>query len=231
MGASHAIASKFRFAAVAGLLAALMTLVIACSSDNNSSATATPASGGGTPAATSASGSQGGGNTSTPSGSLPDVASVVNKVKPAVVRITSEQTQVNQFNQPFDVPAGVGSGVLYDSKGYILTNNHVVEGAQKLSVSLTDGRTMQATLVGADSRSDIAVIKIDGSNLPVAELGTNDSYQVGDWVVAIGNALGLPGGPTVTVGVVSAIGRTVQEPGSSSGTGGGASTSGRSCST
>ncbi|HEY7270911.1 MAG TPA: trypsin-like peptidase domain-containing protein [Dehalococcoidia bacterium] len=228
MGASHAIASKIRTLTFAAVLLALMTFVVACSSDNKSSSTPTAsgAAANGTPAATSASGGQGGGNSSSSgssAGSLPDVASVVNKVKPAVVQITSEQTQVNQFNQPFNVPAGVGSGVIYDSQGHILTNAHVVEGASKLTVALTDGRTMQATLVGSDTRSDIAVIKIDGSNLPVAELGTNTGYQVGDWVVAIGNALGLPGGPTVTVGVVSAIGRTVQEPGSSNGSGGSSS--------
>src|SRR5206468_5949289 len=98
----------------------------------------------------------------------------------------------------------------------ILTNNHVVAGAQQLTVALTDGSTYPATLVGADPYTDLAVLKIDGKNLPVAEFGDSSALQVGDWVVAIGNALALPGGPTVSTGVVSALGRTVQEPGDSS---------------
>ena len=137
---------------------------------------------------------------------------VAQKVKPAVVQITNEQIQVDQFNQPFDIPAGVGSGVIYDRQGHILTNNHVVEGAEKLLVALPDVRTFQAKLIGRDSQTDLAVLQISGSNLPLAELGDSNLLQVGDWVVAIGNALALDGGPTVTAGVVSALGRTVQEP-------------------
>jgi len=137
---------------------------------------------------------------------------VAQKVKPAVVQITNEQIEVDQFNQPFDIPAGVGSGVIYDNQGHILTNNHVVEGAQKLLVALPDGRSFQAKLIGRDPVTDLAVVQISGSNLPVAELGDSSQLQVGDWVVAIGNALALDGGPTVTAGVVSALGRTVQEP-------------------
>ena len=145
------------------------------------------------------------------------VRDVAQKVKPAVVQITNEQTQVNYFTQqPFTVPAGVGSGVIYDNQGHILTNDHVVEGAQTLLVSLPDGRSFKAKLVGADPMTDLAVVQISGSNLPVAEIGDSSQLQVGDWVVAIGNALALPGGPTVSAGVVSALGRTVQEPGSNS---------------
>ncbi len=137
---------------------------------------------------------------------------VAQKVKPAVVQITNEQSQVDQFNQPFDVPAGVGSGVIYDKQGHILTNSHVVEGAQQLLVALPDGRSFQAKLIGRDPMTDLAVVQISGSNLPLADLGDSNQLQVGDWVVAIGNALALGGGPTVTAGVVSALGRTVQEP-------------------
>lgn len=140
------------------------------------------------------------------------VRQVAQAVRPAVVQITNDQVQVDQYNQPFSVPAGVGSGVIYDPQGYILTNNHVVEGAQKLLVSLPDGRSFEAKVVGADSQTDLAVVQISGENLPLATLGDSDQLAVGDWVVAIGNALALPGGPTVTVGVVSALGRTVQEP-------------------
>jgi S1-C subfamily serine protease len=145
------------------------------------------------------------------------IREVAQKVKPAVVQITNEQTQVDMFTQqPFTVPAGVGSGVIYDSQGHILTNDHVVAGAQTLLVSLPDGRSFQAKLIGADPLTDLAVLQISGSNLPVAEIGDSSQLQVGDWVVAIGNALALPGGPTVSAGVVSALGRTVQEPGSNS---------------
>ncbi len=140
------------------------------------------------------------------------IRQVTEQVKPAVVQITNEQVQVDQFNQPFTVPAGVGSGIIYDNQGHILTNNHVVEGAQKLLVSLPDGRSFPAKLLGRDSQTDLAVVEISGSNLPVAKLGDSGQLQVGDWVVAIGNALALPGGPTVTAGVVSALDRTVQEP-------------------
>jgi serine protease Do len=111
------------------------------------------------------------------------------------------------------VPAGVGSGVIYDNQGHILTNNHVISGAQQLQVSLPDRRSFPAKLVGADPQTDLAVVQIQADNLPVAQLGDSNQLQVGDWVVAIGNALALPGGPTVTQGVVSALNRTVQEPG------------------
>ena len=143
------------------------------------------------------------------------IRDVAQRVRPAVVQITNEQVQIDQFNQPYTVPAGVGSGVIYDAQGHILTNNHVVEGAQQLLVTLPDGRSFPAKLVGRDPQTDLAVVQITGTNLPVAELGDSGTLQVGDWVVAIGNALALDGGPTVTAGVVSALGRTVQEPGDS----------------
>ena len=160
---------------------------------------------------------------STASGA-PELASairdVAQRVKPAIVQITVEQqVQAEQFDQPFTVPAGVGSGVIYDQQGHILTNNHVVDGATTLLIGLPDGRSFPGTLVGADPRTDLAVLQISGDNLPVAELGDSRQLQVGDWVVAIGNALSLPGGPTVTQGVVSALGRTIQEPSSPNGRG------------
>jgi serine protease Do len=151
---------------------------------------------------------------------LTAVRTVSQRVKPAVVQITNQQeVQTSQFNQPFVVPAGVGSGVIYDSQGHILTNNHVIEGAQQILVSLPDKRSFPGKVVGADPQTDLAVLQIHGDNLPVAQLGDSGQLQVGDWVVAIGNALALPGGPTVTQGVVSALGRTVQEPGAQPGGG------------
>ena len=147
--------------------------------------------------------------TSTGAGIIADVAA---KARPGVVQITNEQLTLNQLNQAIPVPQGVGSGVIFDQAGHILTNNHVVAGAQSLRVSLPDGRTFPAKLIGRDPRSDLAVLQIQGNNLPVIPLGDSSKLVVGQWVVAIGNALALPGGPTVTAGVVSALGRTVQEP-------------------
>jgi serine protease Do len=141
------------------------------------------------------------------------IRNVAQKVRPSVVQITNEQVQIDLFNGAYTIPAGVGSGVIYDSQGHILTNDHVVTGAQKLLVSLPDGRTFKAKLVGEDPNTDLAVLQINGKNLPVAQLGDSHQLQIGDWVVAIGNALALTGGPTVSAGVVSALGRTIQEPG------------------
>jgi len=101
---------------------------------------------------------------------------------------------------------GNGSGVIVSSEGYILTNNHVVEGAKEIHVALTDGREFDAEVVGVDPSSDIAVIKIEAEGLPVAPLGNSDDLQVGDWVVALGSPFGLEN--TVTAGIVSATGRT-----------------------
>ena len=144
------------------------------------------------------------------------IRQVADRVRPAVVQITSSQQALDIFSQSVTQQTGVGSGVIYDGQGHILTNNHVVEGADKLTVALPDGRSFDGKVVGTDPDTDLAVVQIQGSNLPVAELGDSSRLAVGDWVVAIGNALALPGGPTVTAGVVSALGRTVQEPGSQS---------------
>lgn len=105
---------------------------------------------------------------------------------------------------------GLGSGVIFDSEGYILTNNHVVEGADKLEVKLADGRTFKAKLAGADPDTELAVIKLQGDkvkNLPVAELGNSEKLHVGEWVIAIGNPLGLS--HSVSAGIVSAKGRGI----------------------
>jgi len=144
------------------------------------------------------------------------VRRVAEAVKPAVVQITTSQQSIGSFNQP--VPqTGVGSGVIFDQAGYILTNNHVVADSQSLTVALPDGRTFDGKLIGADPATDLAVVQIPSGNLPVAQLGDSSQMAVGDWVVAIGNAIALPGGPTVTAGVAGALGRTIQEPADQSG--------------
>lgn len=144
------------------------------------------------------------------------IANVVTKDRPGVVQITSEQESLQNLRSVI-VPSGVGTGMLLDQQGNILTNNHVIAGAQKLEVLFTDGRSVPATVVGADPRTDLAVIKVNATNLTPLELGDSSSLAVGQWVVAIGNALALQGGPTVTKGVISALGRVVQEPSSQTG--------------
>jgi serine protease Do len=145
------------------------------------------------------------------------VRQVVERVKPAVVQIVTDQgaAGTDMLGNPRGNRGrrtGVGSGVIYDQQGHVLTNHHVVAGARDMAVALPDGRTFDARTVGTDPDTDLAVLQIQGDNLPTAALGNSDQLGVGDQVVAIGNALGLPGGPTVTTGVVSALGRSIQEP-------------------
>jgi serine protease Do/serine protease DegQ len=101
---------------------------------------------------------------------------------------------------------GTGSGVIYSADGYILTNNHVIEGADQVKVTLTDDRDFVATVVGTDPKTDVAVLKIDGTDLPTVTLADSDRLRVGDIVFAVGNPLGV--GQTVTMGIVSAKGRS-----------------------
>src|SRR5437762_9139798 len=114
------------------------------------------------------------------------------------------------FGQPMTRPQRVpssGSGFIIDREGRVLTNNHVVRDAETIKVTLNDGRTFKATTVGTDPATDVAVIKIDGTNLPVLPLGDSDQLRIGDWAIAIGNPLGDLRG-SVTVGIVSAQGRS-----------------------
>jgi serine protease Do len=140
---------------------------------------------------------------------------VAEKVTPAIVQIAvvSERTgggRQDLFFFPFkDMPQeqrGSGSGIIITEDGYILTNNHVVENASQVQVSLLDKRNFTATVVGTDPLTDLAVIKIDASDLPTAYLGDSDNLRVGEWVMAIGNPISLSS--TVTSGIVSAIGRS-----------------------
>ena len=163
--------------------------------------------------------------------------SIVKKAKPAVVNIRTEKmstptpnnNQIPQdlYNHPFfkqffgpqtrqfqeqqqpqpKMQQGQGSGFIISKDGYILTNNHVIDGANKITVRLDNDTSYEATLIGADPQSDIALIKIDSpKDLPVLQLGSSNDLEVGEWVIAIGNPFGLT--QTVTVGVVSAKGRS-----------------------
>jgi serine protease Do len=155
----------------------------------------------------------------TTSGQLLSVAQINQKVRAAVVQITNNQKVQGRFGQSngIAVPAGVGTGFIFDKRGYILTNDHVVEGANSLTIATTDSKTYDGKIVGTYAQGDLAVVQITGNgDLPTVTLGDSSKLQVGDPLVAIGNALALAGGPTVTSGVVSALGRVAQEPASGS---------------
>jgi len=142
----------------------------------------------------------------------PLVPRIVARALPAVVSITTRQIEYDQFNQPSST-RGLGSGFLLDRSGHVLTNNHVIDGAEEIKVALTDGRVFRATMVGADRFTDLAVLKIEGRSLPALRLAASSKLAVGETVVAIGSPLWIEGGPTVTAGVVSALGRTMEQPG------------------
>ena len=145
-------------------------------------------------------------STSSTGGSLSDVASAVT---PSVVVVTTEQIVTdNYFWGGQQVLSGAGSGVILTTDGYIVTNYHVVEGAQQITVTLHDDSTYTATVVGSDQQSDIALLKIDATGLTPAVLGDSDSVQVGAVVIAVGNPMGTLGG-TVTDGIVSALNRDI----------------------
>ncbi|HVL04674.1 MAG TPA: trypsin-like peptidase domain-containing protein [Acidimicrobiales bacterium] len=132
-------------------------------------------------------------------GARADVVSVAERVRPAIVQLKVERGR-----------SGSGSGVLFRSDGHLLTNAHVVDGATSVVVVLSSGRELPARVVGSDPESDTAVVKIDGGPFPVAELGSTADLKVGQEAIAIGSPLGLTGGPSVTVGVVSALHRSVR---------------------
>lgn len=150
-------------------------------------------------------------------------ADIVERTSPAVVRIESDiktKGQVLQFpfgdddmfrgmpGQPQQRPQlqrGIGSGVMVSADGTILTNNHVIEGADRITVQMSNDKTFEAKVVGADKPSDLAVLKIEAQNMPFLTLGNSDNVRVGDIVLAIGNPLGI--GQTVTAGIISAKGR------------------------
>lgn len=155
------------------------------------------------------------------------VINVVEAAGPAVVKVDVEATRKYSIRDPYgfeeffrrffgEIPdqkvTGVGSGFIFSKDGYIFTNEHVVAGADKISVSLLDGNVYPAKYIGGDAELDIAVIKIepDGADLPIVEVGDSDSLRIGEWAIAIGNPFGLK--HTVTLGVISAVGRQLPKP-------------------
>ncbi len=130
------------------------------------------------------------------------VVAVAERLSPAIVRLDVERSD----------GAVTGSGVLYRDDGLLLTSAHVVEGSSGIDVVLTDGRHFDGRLVGTDAVTDVALVDIDGTHLPVAVLGTAEGIEVGAPTIAIGSALGLDGGPSVTTGVISAVGRRIEGP-------------------
>jgi serine protease Do len=132
-------------------------------------------------------------------GSRADVVSVADRVRPAIAQLKVERGR-----------SGSGSGVIFRSDGYLLTNAHVVDGATSVTVVLATGRELPGLVVGSDLDGDTAVVKIEGGPYPVAELGSSTDLRVGQEAIAIGSPLGLTGGPSVTLGVVSALHRNVR---------------------
>jgi serine protease Do len=151
-------------------------------------------------------------------------AAVAEHVKPSVVYIRSQRTEAAskqqrvppgmerffpRFRQQPEIEQGSGSGFVVSADGYILTNNHVVEGAEQVTVRLLDRREFKAKVIGSDPNTDVAVVKIDAKGLPPMALGNSDDARVGEWVLAIGNPLGEGLTFTVTSGIVSAKGRAL----------------------
>lgn len=166
---------------------------------------------------------------SAPEKPLNFIAEAVQKVGPSVVRLDATRQAANHnlegFEHPFfrhflgqDMPIprdpterGTGSGFIISSDGRLLTNAHVVEGATTVKVTLKNGQTYEGKVLGRDQMTDVAVVKIDAENLPPVNLGQAETLQPGEWAIAIGNPLGLDN--TVTVGIISALGRTSTEVG------------------
>jgi serine protease Do len=138
------------------------------------------------------------------------IVNAVQNVSKAVVNIASVRIVQDQLYRVFPAE-GVGSGVIIDERCHVLTNNHVVEEAHKLKITLTDGRVFNGIVKGTDEATDLAVLKLDSTEtLPFASLGNSDNLKIGQVVIAIGNPFGLTGGPTVTAGIVSSLNRKIQ---------------------
>jgi serine protease Do len=138
------------------------------------------------------------------------IVNAVQNVSKAVVNIASVRLVQDQQYRVFPAE-GVGSGVIIDDRCHVLTNNHVVEEARSLKITLTDGRIFNGIIKGTDEATDLAVVKLDSTEtLPFGTLGNSDNLKIGQIVIAIGNPFGLTGGPTVTAGIVSSLNRKIQ---------------------
>ncbi|MCW4001358.1 MAG: trypsin-like peptidase domain-containing protein [Candidatus Bathyarchaeota archaeon] len=137
------------------------------------------------------------------------VLDIIEKASKSVVNISTVKLVHNIFYQAVPV-GGMGSGTIIDQAGLILTNNHVVGGAEKITVTLWNNQVLEGTLVGNCAIHDLAVVKVEAADLPSAQLSDSEKLRVGQRVYAIGNPFGLAGGPSVTSGVVSAINRTIE---------------------
>jgi S1-C subfamily serine protease len=137
------------------------------------------------------------------------VLDVIEKISNGVVNVSTVKLLQHAFYRAVPVK-GMGSGTIIDPKGQILTNNHVIKGAREITVTLKDGRVFDGKVVGKCSPHDVAIIQVKESNLPAIDLGDSDKLRVGQRVFAVGNPLGLAGGPTVTSGVVSALNRSIK---------------------
>jgi len=138
-----------------------------------------------------------------------NVLDTLEKANKSVVNINTLKLVRHMFYQAVPV-GGLGSGTIIDTEGYVLTNNHVVGGAEKISVTLWNGDVLEGKIVGTCVVHDTAVVKVDQQNLSAAKLGDSDNLRVGQRVYAIGNPFGLAGGPSVTSGVISATNRTIE---------------------
>lgn len=144
------------------------------------------------------------------------IISAVEKISKSTVNIASVRMVQDQLFRVFPIE-GVGSGVIIDENGHILTNNHVIDGAHQLKITLTDGRVLNGKVIGKDDITDLAIVKLDSfsdssnnnNNLPYAQLGNSDNLKIGQIVIAIGNPFGLAGGQTVTAGIVSSLSRNL----------------------
>ncbi|MFZ1023069.1 MAG: trypsin-like peptidase domain-containing protein [Thermoplasmata archaeon] len=135
-----------------------------------------------------------------------EMIGAVERVTPSVVGLRRWKEGGRRARREL-VPEGAGSGFVLDSQGHVVTNDHVVHDADEIHVETPDGRSLSAELIGEDPATDVALVRVTPQELRPAELGDSETLRVGQFVLAVGNALGLPGGPTVSSGIVSALGR------------------------
>ncbi|HEY5640261.1 MAG TPA: trypsin-like peptidase domain-containing protein [Dehalococcoidia bacterium] len=200
---------RIGFLAAVATILAMGVLAAACSSSGDGDASVTPSEAPSSPTATIT-------DQPTADPVIQNTVQLVEQLRPSVVQVRAVSTGVDIFGQTF-TQTGAGTGFIIDEAGYIVTNNHVISGdggsaAERINVTLADNRELEAEIVGRDALTDVAVLKIDAIGLTAVPLGSSSDLRVGQEVIAMGNALDLPGGPTVTKGVVSAL-RTVQEGG------------------